>query len=348
MNFLHTSDLHLRDKDSLETLRIVLGTAEREDCGYILIAGDMFDNAQAPLALEGAISDMFEKYGGFIYIIPGNHDLGFLKGIERLSKNSEVLNTGSFFLEREMDGVELWGVPYKDKTEFSDIGKIPADPGNSVVMLHGSFYDNKFFYGMDEKKYMPVFMEEIDGLCRYTAMGHYHGAREWKTRTTTAVYPGAPAVTSSADLGRRAVYVTGSDWQTRRIDLPVEYMHAVDLAVNIGDNAASVPEKLEALLASVEDRDRARLIVRVRGTMPPSFTSADTLKRVVEDTLNRSKIKYEPVSMEGVTAIAPGLTGHSFVESLMREIELTAPEKGLNPTEVKMYAIERLNSMFVK
>lgn len=349
MRFMHISDTHLREKDDLKALEIIIDIANFEKCGYILIAGDFFDEPRAPLVLEGKVSDILGKFTGFVYLIPGNHDLEFLKGRERLSNNSEILNPDTDYTERDMEGVELWAVPYRDNKEFAEIGRIPADPKNSVLMLHGSFYDNRRFYGMTDKKYMPVFMEDIDGRFRYIALGHYHTAREWGAGKTTVVYPGSLWATADTVTGRRAVYVTDtSGWKTHRIDLPVEYIHPVDLPVNIRDTAETLPEKLERMLSEVADKDNAKLSVSARGTMPPGFTSIDTLRRVLEDVLNRSGIKWDGLSMEGVVQIAPGLADHSFVQGILDEAADIAGREGEDPEAVRMYAMERINSIFVK
>jgi DNA repair exonuclease SbcCD nuclease subunit len=346
---MHTSDTHLREKDDLKTLEIIVDLANFEKCDYLLIAGDFFDEPRAPLTLEGKVSDIFGKFNGFIYLIPGNHDLEFLRGRERLSENSEILNPEADYCERDMDGVELWAVPYRDNKEFAEIGRIPADPKNSVLMLHGSFFDNRRFYGMTDKKYMPVFMEDIDGYFRYAALGHYHNAREWNTGKTTAVYPGSAWATANTVTGRRAVFVTDAEkWKTRRIDLPVPYLQTIELPVNIRDTAETLPEKLEQMLSGVEDKDNARLTVNARGTMPPGFTSLDTLRRVLEDTLNRSGIKWDSLAMEGVVQIAPGLADHSFVQGILDGAAKTAGEEGEDPELARMYALERINSIFVK
>lgn len=90
MRIFHTADLHLGMKFArgyrpelqqalvearFETLAGMVETANREDCGLLAVAGDMFDNRQvAKRDVVRAAETLRAFEGRLVLVLPGNHD----------------------------------------------------------------------------------------------------------------------------------------------------------------------------------------------------------------------------------------------------------------------------------
>ncbi len=100
MKFLHISDLHIgrrfNDVNLIDDQRMVIeqiaGIAERESCGAVLIAGDVYDKANPTAEAMSLFNDFLMQLSGLkipVFIISGNHDspqrLEYLSGLAELS-----------------------------------------------------------------------------------------------------------------------------------------------------------------------------------------------------------------------------------------------------------------------
>ena len=118
MKILHTSDLHLTEKENPHreerwaALKSIISEGSRNKVNLMVISGDLFDSDRAGSAMRATVRAEFEKASFPIVVIAGNHD-------------SESYPEGVFFGENvkvirdllspvELEGITVWGFPYKD------------------------------------------------------------------------------------------------------------------------------------------------------------------------------------------------------------------------------------------
>jgi exonuclease SbcD len=86
MNFIYTSDLHARGKNSAHRIgdyyadwllkfNEVVKLAKQKACGNLVIGGDLFDSAVVSNTLVDDITDIIEKNKIHVWVVPGNHDM---------------------------------------------------------------------------------------------------------------------------------------------------------------------------------------------------------------------------------------------------------------------------------
>lgn len=88
-SILHTGDLHLGrryNKDDsdvaqkyirarMQALKNAVDIGNQENCGYLVIAGDLYDRvANIPASLHKEVSAALAEFNGEVLVIPGNHD----------------------------------------------------------------------------------------------------------------------------------------------------------------------------------------------------------------------------------------------------------------------------------
>ncbi len=87
MRFLHTADWQIGMKAShaasasqqvrearVESASRVIEVARHEGAEYLLLAGDTFENNGIDRATVQKIGDILARFGGPVYVLPGNHD----------------------------------------------------------------------------------------------------------------------------------------------------------------------------------------------------------------------------------------------------------------------------------
>lgn len=352
MRLLHTADIHLKEKEHLETLRVVLKTAAENDCEAVLVCGDLFDKDSSVRTLEPLLAKVLEEFRGNIFILPGNHDAEALDGRKSLSSNSTVLHStpSAPVVRKQMDNFELIAIPYREGLCFKDIGAIDCDPAASLLMAHGSYYSTDFFYE-DSKDYFPMFEEDLKDRFRYAALGHYHKPVRLQLGRTTVINPGSPRPTRDTDTGRRtAAMVDTADWKIGLIPLDILYYEKVLVNVNYSDTPERIEAKLLALIPpDIQSKPVEKLIVAFSGILPDRIETS-RLKDIAGSALKKQngagklKLQIEP---EALKFIDNDLLQNAFVRSLLEELGkaegTAAPDQ---KEKLKAFAIERINTIF--
>lgn len=343
MRILHTADVHLKTAGDLSILQTIIRTAADKKCAAILIAGDLFDQQSAGLATEQAIPQIFQEFEGEILILPGNHDYEILQGKKSLSRNSMILNSREFIIRRKLDNAELAAVPFRKDLSMKDIGAIDCDPENSILLAHGNYYTNEFFYDDEVKKYFPIFDEDLRDNYRYVALGHYHRHFRYELGRTVVLNPGSPRITRASDTGPRMVSILDtSNWKDESVTLPVEYILPLEIYASVFDTPEILREKLKQKLQAIQNPKLARPSVVLRGTLS-SEIEITSLQEMLSQTANQSIGKAAEIDTRELHLIDKNLTAHPFVKSLLAELDRTS-----NPEEkedLKLFALERLNSI---
>lgn len=130
MKFLHLSDLHLGKRlngfsmidDQKYILDKITGIALGENCGAVLISGDVYDKS-VPTVEAVSLFDSFilklSQNGILVFIISGNHD-----SAERIAFGSGLMQKSGVYISPVYDGT-LSPVTLKDKGETYRIYMLP-------------------------------------------------------------------------------------------------------------------------------------------------------------------------------------------------------------------------------
>ncbi len=345
MKILHTADLHLKDKVTLGCLENIVAAAH--DCEAIIIAGDMFDKNSSYQAIEPDVLKILESYSGDVFIIPGNHDREFLAQRASLSRNSVVFQETGSYQALDYKGIELWPIPFAEGMEMSQIHSLKADPANSLLIVHGTYYDNSFFYEDEHKVYFPIFEQDIRDKFSYVALGHYHRFIRHELGRTLAINPGAPRITRKSDLGPRVVSIIDTDtWDAEIVRLDAQYIEPLSLQVQVFEQPDQWSARLDQLLQdSLPYKQQARLLVQLSGTLPPGI-SPQECRDSIEQHLKQEKWAVEATDISGLSQIDSGLVENTYVNSLLQELDGLAQVKGLDSEDLRRFTLSRLNTLF--
>lgn len=222
-NFLHTADLHLaaEKRERLDILRWLLERA-KEWKASLIIVGDLFDSDQDANILRAEVRKVFSSFPEVAtFITAGNHDeKSFSK---EMDYGCNVRLFQSPFMEIEFEGIRLIGVPYQSNSRLtSALNTLQNIPDPSMLLVHGTFFDEKTSFVREEVKkkgedYFPIHPEDIsDKNILYIAMGHFHtnfrifnlpvrDSTQTGNCNKIICYPGTPLSLSESEIGIRKV-----------------------------------------------------------------------------------------------------------------------------------------------
>ncbi len=178
MRFIHTADLHLgaamtgapyramvRHRE-LRALQNIIEYAEAQGIQYVVVAGDLFDSVEPPLATLRAVQKMLSQTNLRFFIAAGNHDIlrdgkymdgAFSENVHIFPAHTERVRVeeGSFI------GASLsLGQPHP-------FGNIDLGEGINVGVFHGNIGDSDKAYRIEASAV------EHSGL-DFLALGHIH------------------------------------------------------------------------------------------------------------------------------------------------------------------------------
>lgn len=342
MKILHTADLHIASIEDVKRLELLVQTAIIENCGAIFICGDLFDKNGSYLQTEGAISSVLERFDGLVFILSGNHDFEFLKKREKLSRNSFVIaqKPTLFVLP---DKTRCFALPYFDDRQFrDDFALLPEDI--DILLIHGSFYTNEFFYGSSERKsYYPIFSEDLDNRFRYVALGHFHSYFQHQVGKTIVVNPGSPMAAKKSDLGKRAAAVLDAeDFSVKKLVLDVPYNEELHFELSFFETSEILKERILHLLLSEK---KAMLYFKFSGTLPMAFDSPFDLKTFATDLVHSKGLDLKGIDTENLSQLNEQLLSNPVTQDLFSKLDTLCEKEGLDPEKARQIALSRLNTI---
>lgn len=218
MKILHTADLHLRSITDVrwQALERVVELAQSENVRVLAISGDLFDSDADGQTLRPKIREVFERFGGHVLIIPGNHDANAYPDGTYFGDNVTVLR--DLLMPESIDGVFFWGFPYEEMGEeeilpFLTIAAERAEPdATHVLLFHGELYDmigGWAEYGEEgRQRYLPVKLSYFQRLpWQYVLAGHFHSNYSVHEiqENQYFVYSGSPVSVTRRETGIRKV-----------------------------------------------------------------------------------------------------------------------------------------------
>lgn len=216
MKFLHISDLHLgkrvnqfsmlEDQDFI--LKQILSVVDSEHPDAVLIAGDVYDTAQPPVAAVELLDDFLTRLAEKnvqVFLISGNHDsperLAFGSRLMRLSGiHISPVYMGTvepFLLSDDYGSVAVYMLPFVKPAvvhsvfpdaeihSYTDAVKIAVDAMNIDTNVRNVLVAHQFVTGASQSGSEELVIGGLDNVDSsvfapfdYVALGHIHGGQK--------------------------------------------------------------------------------------------------------------------------------------------------------------------------
>jgi len=335
VRFLHTSDLHLTSSSpeeksySLQVLREILSTAEKADCEFILLSGDIFDRYSTIEALKKEFVQILDSFPGKIFGIPGNHEeLGcpdmiypFHADFGKMIKPDKRELRIEHFVSRAGASIAIHLIPFfrefpYDRLEPRQVG----DKGLRIALAHGTEPSLATYLGPSPEEHDAILDAGAFAMAGfdYLALGHIHARKTLQRDGLVYAYPGSPRVVSTSERGQRAVQIvtwsTGQVCTTEEVILPSSgQVHEISLAVGL--EGFSQPE-LSNLHLSSQDV----VILRLTGFTEKEKEVLEEAKKFLDRLPGRKKI------LESSLQSLPQLLSHPLVSDFYARWKKGKPE----------------------
>jgi len=300
MKFAHLADCHIggwRDSKlkelSIKSFERAVEKCIEENVGFLLIAGDLFDNALPSIDLIKATADILNRLKEHdidVYIIPGSHDfspsgktmLGVLEKAGLVINSMRIINNKLHFVT-DKTNVKITGLVglrsgldkyYYENLDFSNI---EDEPGFKIFMFHNT---------IDEIK--PKDMEKVEGISMkkfpknfdYYAGGHVHYIREEDYGRGKLVYPG-PLFPNNfkeiEELGNGGFYI----YDNSKLNyIPIKLKETLHIKINADGKTAREVEDEVLDIHSFEDRI---VTIRVEGILKEGKASDINFKKIIDN-----------------------------------------------------------------
>lgn len=221
LKFIHAADFHLdsafgalsaqqaasRRRECRQTLSRLAEYVNREGVRLVLLAGDLFDSADAFRDTGEQLAQALGQMEARVFIAPGNHDCVTEASPWQTVKWPDNVH---IFRENRMTAVEvpelgvtIHGAAFTAPEQAAGLltGFSAPTEGVHIGLLHGELEPS-------EARYNPIRREEIaaSGLA-YLALGHIHKRTELLTFGQTAcAWPGCLEGHGFDELGEKGFY----------------------------------------------------------------------------------------------------------------------------------------------
>ena len=202
VRILHTSDTHLGDPYghpiSETAFEATVRAAESFNADYMLIAGDVFDNARIKDSVINSFFNQISKLCIPVIILPGNHDLMDKHSLYKRELFSNAPSNLYVFSNNEGEifsfpQIDFWGKAMNEHSpEFKPVSGMTQASNSKwfVGMAHGHFEEE----AVESGRSSLIFPSDISSLrCHYLALGHWDVYTDVSQGSVPAFYSGAPA-----------------------------------------------------------------------------------------------------------------------------------------------------------
>ena len=312
MRFVHTADWQVGMKAAhvgeagarvrevrLEAARRVVKAAEAFSAGFILVAGDTFEDNGVDHVYIQKVADILGSFDGHVYLLPGNHD-PLVPG--SVWDHPSWQSHANLLVLREPEPVELeggWLYPCPLLQKYS--GKDPTSwidadtaAGIRIGLAHGSVE------GIDpDDHYHPI---PRDAAARsgldYLALGHWHSFTSYETGGAVRMaYSGThePTRFGERESGQVLLVEIGGSGEPPSVKPEktgvLEWL-ALDEETTLEGDIARIRQKIEAL----EKPSDMLVLLTVSGIF--HFDESDELPRL--DEIMESRFLYGRVDSSGL------------------------------------------------
>ncbi|MDQ6419039.1 DNA repair exonuclease [Paenibacillus sp. LHD-117] len=229
--FIHAADLHLdspfrglaKAPEAVRTalssstfyaLRRLTDAAIENEVDFVVVAGDLFDEADRSLRAQFALVKEWERlaeHGIAVYAIHGNHDhLGGRRAKLRLPSavhifGSKQMDWAPAFTRGGELAAHVYGMSYGERSVTANLaGTYALQDGAPyhIALLHGNVGGDP-----SHDSYAPCALEELAGSrFDYWALGHIH-KREVLNVYPHVVYAGNTQGRNPKELGAKGCYI---------------------------------------------------------------------------------------------------------------------------------------------
>ncbi|MBU8787849.1 MULTISPECIES: metallophosphoesterase family protein [Bacillus] len=274
LTFIHAADLHLDSpfrgisglpkpvyrrirNSTFESAANMFKLAVREQADFVLLAGDLFDEANRSLKAQLFLRKQFlklEESGIQVYVIFGNHDHmgGEWTPIEWPDNvhvfSSARIEEKSFYKNGRL-AATIYGYSYPERSVFANKAAEMKRSSNGapfhIGMIHGTLSGES---GHDP--YCPFSLQDLkNGQMDYWALGHIHKRQVVSAEHPAVIYPGNTQSRHMKETGEKGCYLVRADesgvsfefkatsdvlWEALPIDVS-ETRHLTDLISSMED-----------------------------------------------------------------------------------------------------------------
>lgn len=296
-------------------VRIVDLALERR-ADVLTIGGDLYEAERARPQTARLIFEQFARFGGPVYVAPGNHDPYSARSLyarDDLPANVRVFAEPAWTAYPLAGDVSLYGFGHTPAEPGRPFANARFDrPGVRIALVHGSDEDR---CPPDKRATAPYRIDEIAAAgATFALSGHYHGG--YLARDGGAprlAYPGSPEPIKFGERGAHGALVVRI--ANDRVDVepvPIAKTRLIELEVRI-DGATSEHAIIAALESALDgygsdDYVRARLHGTVeRGTR----IDRETLAERCGTTLGALDLTDKTVAADyAALAREPNVRGH--------------------------------------
>lgn len=313
--FIHAADLHVDSpfrgltgvpepvrealtQSTFAAVKRLTDAAIEREADFVVIAGDLYDEADSSLRAQLALHKEWSRLSGFgiaVYAIHGNHDhLGGMRARLELPGNVHIFGADAAgaapaYRRSGEQAAVVYGQSYGERAVRGNMAAayrpIPADSYH-IALLHGNVGGDP-----QHDAYAPCSLEQLaGGGFDYWALGHIH-QRRVLSEYPHIVYPGNPQGRNPRETGAKGCYVVDVD-ERRRTSLtfvPLDGVRWLELEVPIA-GADTEQELLARLEAAAAEAGRAtegrsvmlRLKLTGRGALHDRLSEPSVLRTLLE------------------------------------------------------------------
>ncbi|WP_053375405.1 metallophosphoesterase family protein [Paenibacillus sp. FJAT-27812] len=314
--FIHAADLHLDSpfrglakapdhvrealtESTFAALRQLTGAAIREQVDFIVLAGDLFDEADRSLRAQLMLVREWEKleeHGIAVFIIHGNHDpLNGMRAALKLPSNVHVFGADQMeykpaYRRSGELAAFIYGRSYGTRIMTENMAaqyQIQPEAPFHIALLHGNVDGDG-----SHDPYAPCTLDELIGGkgFDYWALGHIHHRRVLHTYPHV-VYSGNTQGRNPRETGSKGCYIVdvSAARATELTFLPLDEVRWLEHSCSI-EAVASEQELLQQLdmvieqvLAEAEGRSvMLRLTLTGRGTLHQKLSDPVVVRTLLE------------------------------------------------------------------
>src|SRR3989344_8984589 len=278
MKFAHLADCHIGGWRDPKLKELGIRSFERavkvcieENVGFVLIAGDLFNNSLPSIDLIKVTADilnMLKENDIDVYIIPGSHDFSpsgktMLDVFEKagLCINLFKIENNKLKITKDSSGIKLSGIlglmAGLDKTLYQnlDFSEIESEQGYKIFLLHTTIDEFKPKDMLSEGEPLSSLPQSFN----YYAAVHVHYLFDKKINNGLLVYPGPTFPNNFKELEELKhgnFCIVDTEQEMKKVD---------SYSIN-ADNKSPLQVE-ESILHTIRDVKDKIILLRIAGTL---------------------------------------------------------------------------------
>ncbi len=299
MKFAHLADCHIGGwrEDKLTQLGInvfreAINKCVKENIGFILISGDLFNTALPAIELlkeTAEILNIAKENNISVYIIPGSHDFSpsgktMIEVLEKAGLLENVFKFKDNKLKFTLDktGVKITGIyglrAGLEKETYKELNKdnLENEQGFKIFMFHTAL-----------EEFKPEELEKVEGLSiaslpknfNYYAGGHVHYIFDKKFNNGLLAFPGALFPNNFIEIEKfknGGFYIVNDKLELNYIPITLKEVLSFKF-----DADTKLPEELEKeILNTIKDYEDKIITIRVEGILKQGKPSDIDFKKI--------------------------------------------------------------------